>query len=287
MDIGELHGRVLVFGGPYSNLAATQAMRDTASDLAIAPDNVVCTGDVVAYCAEPQQTTDVIRDWGCHVVMGNCEQALAEQAPDCGCGFADGSACSALSVDWYRFAGQAVSPGHREWMGRLPRQLRFRMAGRRCVVVHGAVDAINQFVFASDAAGHKQHQLALAAADVVIGGHCGLPFGQRLDNGYWLNAGVIGMPANDGTPDGWYLLLTPRDDGVHASWHRLAYPYQATRDAMLAAGVSRPYAEALETGLWPSLDVLPEAERRATGVMLKPTATVLDWAGMSANQARL
>ena len=29
--------------------------------------------DVVAYCAEPVETVALIRDWGCAVVMGNCE----------------------------------------------------------------------------------------------------------------------------------------------------------------------------------------------------------------------
>ncbi len=53
LDLGCLTGPVLVFGGPYSNLAATQAMRQQAEDLAIPPNRVICTGDLIAYCAEP------------------------------------------------------------------------------------------------------------------------------------------------------------------------------------------------------------------------------------------
>ena len=37
------------------------------------------------------------------------------------------------------------------------------------------------------------------------------------------------MPVNDGTRDGWYLLLEPVTRGIQASWHRLTY------DAELAA----------------------------------------------------
>ena len=36
---------LLVFGGPYSNLEATQAMRQRAEALSIPPGNVICTGD--------------------------------------------------------------------------------------------------------------------------------------------------------------------------------------------------------------------------------------------------
>jgi predicted phosphodiesterase len=275
MEIGRLEGQVLVFGGPYGNLPATRAMRGVAEGLGVAAGNVLCTGDTVAYCAEPEQTVAELRDWGCHVVMGNVEEALATQAPDCGCGFDEGSACSALSAEWYRFAVAALSPASIEWMGRLPRQIRFDCGGLRFLAVHGSVAQINEFVFESDPVERKQQQLARADADVVIGGHCGIPFGQRLPGGHWLNAGVIGMPANDGTPDGWYLLLTPTGTGVEASWHRLPYPYPSARDAMARAGLAPAYAECLQTGLWPSLDVLPEAERRASGHALQPETRIL------------
>jgi predicted phosphodiesterase len=265
MDLGDLAGPVLIFGGPYSNLAATRAMQATAKSLGIPADQVFCTGDTVAYCAEPNETVAVLRDWGCHALMGNCEEALASEAADCGCGFEAGTRCSTLSVEWYRFAKEQLSPAERDWMGSLPRTLRFRHGGKRFRLVHGSVERINAFVFASDPAEPKQRQLAIAEADAVIGGHCGLPFGERLVNGYWLNAGAIGMPANDGTPDGWFLLLHTVEGRLEASWRRLTYDSRPSRAAMQAARLSLPYADCLETGLWPSLDVLPDAERNQTG----------------------
>lgn len=267
-ELGTLNGPLLIFGGPYSNLAATQAVKQVAEQQGIPAHRVICTGDIVAYCAEPQETVDLIREWGCHVVMGNCEESLAADAPDCGCGFDEGSACSLLSVEWYNFASQRVSSASKQWMATLPRQLRFRMADQQFHVVHGSVDSINEFVFASDCADNKQRQLDEIAADVVIGGHCGIPFGQRLNQGYWLNAGVIGMPANDATPDGWYMLLEVTEGKVEVSWQRLAYASQTTVAAMQQANVGLAYADCLRSGHWPNLDVLPEAER----AMLTPLA---------------
>ena len=265
MDLGDLELPVLVFGGPYGNLAATRALQQAAAQHGIDAGRCICTGDTVAYCAEPAATDDLLRDWGCHVVMGNCEEALASGADDCGCGFDAASSCSLLAMEWYRFARQALSASQRTWMGGLPRRIAFRLGDRRFLVVHGSTESINAFVFASNAAAAKQRQLDRSSVDVVIGGHCGLPFGQRLDNGFWLNAGVIGMPANDGTPDGWYLLLLPADDGVEAHWLRLNYPYAATQAAMHRAGVALPYADSLASGLWPSVDILSEPERAAGG----------------------
>ncbi len=269
LDLGSLMGPVLVFGGPYSNLAATQAMQQVARQQGIPPERVICTGDLVAYCAQPQATVDLIRDWGISVVMGNCEESLASGAADCGCGFDADSACSLLSVQWYRFASHQLSLTDKRWMAALPRQLRFSLRGQRFTVVHGSLSRINEFVFASSDQRVKQQQLVEANTDVMIGGHCGVPFGQSLANGYWLNSGVIGMPANDGSADGWYLLLTPDPaGGITASWHRLAYDVAASAAAMLSAGLDTPYVQALQNGRWPSTDILPERETQATGQRL-------------------
>ena len=68
---------LLVFGGPYSNLQATQAPRRKAEACAIVPDHIICTGDVVAHAADPEATAREVRDRGIHVVAGNCEAQLA------------------------------------------------------------------------------------------------------------------------------------------------------------------------------------------------------------------
>ena len=63
-------GPVLLFGGCYSNLEATNALLAEASRLGIPPGRIVCTGDVVAYCADAVATAQSIRAAGIHVVMG-------------------------------------------------------------------------------------------------------------------------------------------------------------------------------------------------------------------------
>lgn len=268
LDLGWLNGPMLLFGGPYSNLAATQAMRQRAEELAIPPERVICTGDVVAYCAEPQETVRLVRDWGIAVVMGNCEESLGERASDCGCGFEEGTTCSALSADWYQYATSRVSPSDQEWMRSLPKSLRFDLNGRSVLVVHGGVRRINRFIFPSTPETVKREELDFAGTDLLIGGHCGIPGGQFIADRAWLNAGVIGMPANDGTRGGWYLLLRPEGDRVRCCWRRLAYDAEQAYAGMYTAGLCRGYADTLLSGLWPSMDVLPEEERGRRGMTI-------------------
>ncbi|WP_299199274.1 metallophosphoesterase family protein [uncultured Amphritea sp.] len=256
---------LLIFGGPYSNLQATHAIRQVADSLGIQPGNVLCTGDLVAYCAEPDETVELIRDWGIAVVAGNCEESVGNGSADCGCGFSEGSSCDLLSAQWYNFTLPRVSETNKAWMRQLPEQIRFNYGHYRFTALHGGFHSNNQFIFASGTANEKSRQLALTESDIILAGHCGIPFGQEIDNGYWLNAGVIGMPANDGTPDTWYMLITLIEQQLVCSWHRLTYDHSATAAQMISSGLNNGYMKALSTGLWPSLDVLPESEKALTG----------------------
>ena len=87
---------------------------------------------------------------GCHVVAGNCEEQLAAGAADCACGFEAGSECERLAKGWYPFANARISPASRAWMADLPKALTVGVGGWRLRVIHGGVDLINRFVFASE-----------------------------------------------------------------------------------------------------------------------------------------
>lgn len=266
IDLGT-PGPILCFGGPYSNLQAIAAIRAEADRLRIPPDRVICTGDVIAYCANPNETAELVRDWGCHVIKGNCEEQLAQRAEDCGCGFADGTACDLLSTRWYAFANDALCDDLRQWMAALPATLAFDLGGLRARVIHGGTRETSRFIFASAPAAIKRDELDLAAADIMIAGHCGIPFVQKIGARIWFNPGVIGMPANDATTDGWFGLIDKdaRTGQMDFSIKRLRYDAQSAAAALSDAGHVDAYAKALITGLWPSLDVLPETERAQTG----------------------
>ena len=271
VHLGNLDGPVLVFGGPYGNLEATRAVLEAADRAGVPPERTVCTGDIVAYCADPGATVSLLREAGIAVVMGNCEEALAADAADCGCGYAEGSQCDAWSAQWYTYCGRELTSECKRWMGALPRSLTFGLAGRRVRVIHGGVGEINRYVFASTSAGVKRSEIAEAGADAVIGGHSGLPFTEQIGETLWHNPGVIGVPANDGSPRVWYGVLSPTGGGIEVAHHALAYDHAAAAEKIRAtAALPDAYAEALESGNWPSLDILPAAERAATGHRLAP-----------------
>jgi predicted phosphodiesterase len=263
-DLGQMDGPVLIFGGPYSNLQASRALLERAAAEQIAGARMICTGDVVAYCADPAGTVAAIRDAGCTVVAGNCELQLAAGEADCGCGFAPGSTCDRLSAGWFAHADARLDQEARDWMAGLPDSVIFTHHGRRCAVIHGGVSDVARFLWPTSPEAEFAQEIALIEAahgpvDMVLAGHCGLPFMRRIGRVDWVNAGVIGMPPNDGCPETRFAVL---DHGVPRI-ERLSYDHPAARDAMLQAGLTQGYHLALGTGYWPSEDVLPPDLRRA------------------------
>jgi predicted phosphodiesterase len=257
-------GPVLIFGGIYSNLQAATALLAAAARHGIAPAQMICTGDIIAYGADPQTCVDLIRTHGITTVMGNCEEQFAADALDCGCGFAPGSACDMLASSWFSYARRHLDDDAKGWMQTLPGRIHLHIGGQRLAIIHGAPSRINRFVFASDPDDIFAHEIAQTGSDGVVAGHSGLGFTRMIGTQIWHNAGAIGLPANDGSPRGWYSVLTPKSDGLVITTHPLEYDHRAAAAAIRRVELPRDYADAIETGIWPNLDILPLPERAAT-----------------------
>jgi predicted phosphodiesterase len=261
-DLGRIDDALLLFGGPYSNLQATEALLGEAHRRRIPGARMICTGDVVAYGGDPVATVAAIRASGCAVVAGNCERQLAERAETCGCGFEDGSACDLLSAGWYGFAREHIGVQERTWMAGCPDVASFSHHGARYAVIHGGISDIARFLWpvSPETAFLEEWacvEAAIGPVDHVIAGHCGIPFLRRTSRGQWINPGVIGMPPHDGARQTRFAVL----DAGEVVIEELTYDAEAAHAAMLRAGLAQGYHEALLSGHWPSEDVLPEALR--------------------------
>jgi predicted phosphodiesterase len=233
---------------------------------------MVCTGDMIAYGADAAATLRLIRQAGIVSLMGNCEEALASQADGCGCGFAPGSACDALSAHWYAHAMSEVDDEDRRYMAELPREIEIDLDGKTIRFVHGNLDRINAFVFPSVSNLELQRQLEIAGCDAVVAGHSGIPFTRRLEGKIWHNTGSIGMPANDGTPRGWFSILSVENSEIVIAQQALDYDFAKAAGSMRRKKLPEGYASALESGVWPSLDILPAMDKYFTGVALEQRA---------------
>ncbi|MEM6661413.1 MAG: metallophosphoesterase family protein [Pseudomonadota bacterium] len=257
-DFGAFDREVIVFGGAVSNAHALKALLEVAGG-----SPMISTGDAVAYCGDPAGAVDLHRRHGIPTIKGNCEESLAAGAGDCGCGFSPGSVCDLLSVAWYAHADKAMTAEDRNWMAGLPSFATFQAFGRRWGVLHGGATETARFLWpTSTEAAFAEEIAALEAVtgplDAVLSGHCGLPFQRQVAGRLWLNSGALGMPPNDGDPRTSYAVIGP--DGPRIE--RLAYDHAGAAATMREAGLVQGYHQTLETGWWPSEDVLPPELRR-------------------------
>lgn len=257
-DLGVLSGEITVFGGPYSNIQALEAL------LSRARGQLICTGDLVAYCGAPQAVIARVLGANVHMVAGNCEKQLAANALDCGCGFEEGTTCDTLSTAWFAYANDAVDVSARAWMGTLPDVLVFEQNGRRFAVIHGGVTDVARFIWqVSDTDVFAEEidalNMVIGDVDVVIAGHSGIAFEREIHGVKWVNAGVIGMPPHDGNRETEFVRISENSD---PKFEKLTYDVIGAVADMERAGLTQGYHTALQTGIWPSEDVLPAALRR-------------------------
>ena len=277
MIMRQMYGaKVLVFGGVCGNLQSLRALFAAARRANIPSSNWICTGDMVAYCADGDAVCDEVRRQMPDgiVVRGNCERALAENSDDCGCGFAEGGVCDTLSASWFAHAKKTLSAQNIKWFKDLPSRVLIKFAGRVLAVVHAAADADNRFIFASTPAAQKTKQIKQCRADGIIAGHSGIPFSQIIGGNLWHNSGALGMPANDGTARVWFGVLRQVCGGIRICHRPLRYANASARRAMCKVGMQKHYQKTLMDGIWPSDDILPPDEKAGQGIVLRPPSVL-------------
>ena len=268
LNIGKIDRPIFVFGGVYGNMEALQAVKALAEKQGFRPKDIICTGDIVAYCANPVECIDFIAQWGIHCIAGNVELNLRDEADDCGCNFNEGSRCDVFSRQWYPFVKNSITEANKKYIHQLPEFLQFKFYGLAATVVHGSFHNTSEYLFQSTSDETFDRNFEDSSSEIILAGHCGLPFERKTDKGYWFNAGVIGMPANDGTMRTWCGVLGLTQKKPQFSFLELHYDFEAASSAMLEAGLPEVYAKTLITGLWDNCEILPQEETASQGVTL-------------------
>jgi predicted phosphodiesterase len=264
-NIGKVSGKVLLFGGIYSNLQALEALIAIAKSKGIPAENCMCTGDIVGYCAQPEETVQIFKGWNARSIAGNVELQLRDGEADCGCDFKAGSRCDSFSQQWYPYAQRKLSNDSLNYIRTIPDHIEFTFGKRKFTVVHGSYFNVSEFIFKSTSWETKQSNFEATESDVVIAGHCGLPFYQEQNNQHWINPGVIGMPANDGNTTVWYAILDDKNESFNCEFFKLKYHHTLTNALMLNESLPQSYAKTIVSGIWDNMEVLPNPEKLLQG----------------------
>jgi predicted phosphodiesterase len=253
--------RIAFIGGIYSNHHALTATLEDIARRAI--DETYFLGDLGAFGPHPNRVPDLLRERGICGIQGNYEESLSTRATDCHCGYTDprDNHYAQLSYD-YTFAN--TSDAHKDWMGTLPRELRFTADGKRFLLVHGSPRRINEFLWRSTSPQPFLEKLCRDhEADVIVCTHTGMHWHQAVGEGrHVINAGVIGRPANDGRTNVWYTIVDTRD--MNVEFVPVHYDHLRLAEEMRAEKLPDEFVETILTGWWTTcLEILPPKERAA------------------------
>jgi Calcineurin-like phosphoesterase superfamily domain len=279
--------KIAFLGGIYSNYHALVAALDD-----IATRNVDATyflGDLGAFGPNPDRVPQLLRERGIPGIQGNYEESLSTRAGDCHCGYTDprDNHFAQISYD-YTFAN--TSDAHKDWMGTLPREIRFtagapasrvcapaggedaaRPAGEdagapqwRFLLVHGSPRTINEFLWRSTSPDTFLLKLCDDYnADVIVCTHTGLHWWKALGDKHVINAGVLGRPANDGRTNVWYTIVDV-NERLDVQYIPVHYDHELLAREMRSEKLPEQFVETILTGWWTTcLEILPPKERAA------------------------
>lgn len=256
--------RIAVFGGVYSNHLALGAVLDDAERRGV--EAVYCLGDLGGFGPNPEKVWPLLLDGDVRVIRGNYEESLASGREDCNCGYTDPRDNEFARIS-YAYTASRCSAEFKTWMGELPARRRVRLGRRELLLVHGSPRRVNEFLFASTSPGSfLETLLDQEAADAMLCTHTGLHWHRRLPSGrHVINVGVIGRPANDGTPRVWYSVLDGRGHDLRVEQVPIDYDHQALAGEMRDEELPDEFIQTILTGWWTTcLEVLPARERSAS-----------------------
>jgi predicted phosphodiesterase len=253
--------RFAFIGGIYSNYHALTAALDEIERRHV--DATYFLGDLGAFGPHPDRIPRLLIERGIPGIQGNYEESLSTRATDCHCGYTDprDNHYAQISYD-YTFAN--TRDGYKDWMGTLPREIRFVADGKRFLLVHGSPRKINEFLWRSTSPDPFLEKLCREyEADVIVCTHTGLHWHKALSDGrHAINAGVIGRPANDGRTNVWITIVDATSMSIE--FVPIEYDVHALAAEMRAERLPEAFVETALTGWWTTcLEVLPPKERAA------------------------
>jgi diadenosine tetraphosphatase ApaH/serine/threonine PP2A family protein phosphatase len=282
--------RVALFGGIYNNHVALAAAIDDARRRGC--EHLFCLGDLGAFGPNPDKIFPLLIDNGVETMQGNYDHSIGHDLPDCQCGYTD-PADNYYARLSYQYTYRRTDPTWRPWLAALPGRIRFELGvgvgnsglsggaaalevkkgtgafftpdrrALRVLCCHGSPRKTNEFLWESTTPTHLLEKFADDyQADVIVATHTGLPWSRRLCGGrLFVNCGVLGRPANDGTTDVGYTILDTAEPDL-ANYVRLEYDHGRLAAEMREEALPEPFIETIRTGWWTTcLEVLPAKER--------------------------
>jgi predicted phosphodiesterase len=238
--------KIAVISDIHANLEALEACLAKIEELK--PDKLICLGDIVDYCAQPNECIELVKNNADVVLLGNHDEAqLDYEIAD---GFSENAFISSVHTR------SVIKPGYIEYFKTLPRSYSLD----DLLFVHASPDALPsyRYVLTPEAA---QDNFASFEEKVCFIGHSHRPviFEQRGSNvfetesvnidgkyRYIINVGSVGQP-RDGNPHLSFGFFD--NESFKYINYRVFYPSESASKKIIMEGLPLFLAERILKGV--------------------------------------
>ena len=245
--------RYALLSDVHANLPALRAVLLDISERA--PDaGVYHLGDLVGYCAWPNEVVDLIKFTSIAGVAGNYDSTVATGYKHCGCR-SESAAQEALAHASFEWTCANTSAASKAFLGGLPFRLDLRplgghVAGPTVTLVHAT--PMNNLVYVTEDRPDSfllklAEQAGLRAGDMLCFGHTHKPWHRVVDGIHFVNTGSVGRP-KDGDARAGYALLDVDERGLQVTLTRVEYDVDTAARELARVGLPVEFAEFLRSG---------------------------------------
>lgn len=206
-------------------------------------DLIFCGGDLVGYGPFPNEVIALVRRRKIPLIMGNYDEGVGFDLPDCGCVYRDPTEAD-LGHQSLAWTQREVTPDNQAYLRELLGKVELAVGGKRLLLVHGSPRRINEYLFADRPEESLARLFTTEKADLILCGHTHLPYVRRIGDLMLINAGSVGKP-KDGDPRAGYALVEMAEGAIRAEIRRVDYDVEQAAQAVLAAGLPSEFAAAL------------------------------------------
>lgn len=230
----------------HANLEAVDACFKMIDE--IKPDKIACLGDMVDYCAQPNDVVSIIKSRCDIVVLGNHDEAQFNYTRSDG--FSENAKISSIHTR------SVIDPEFVEWFKTLP----YTYSENNLLFVHGSPAEPKNFRYVFDSDSAKQNFQSFNEGICFIG-HSHMPVIFELKKGsvsirkqgilsrecrYIINVGSVGQPRNM-DPKLCFGVFDTNDYSFN--YERVEYDVRTAASKILNEGLPNKLAERLESGI--------------------------------------
>lgn len=235
---------VAIISDIHGNIKALEAVLEDIKKRGIR--EVYCAGDLVGYAPFPNEVIELIKKENLPCVMGNYDDGVGFDKPECGCAYTDphSKELGQRSIDWTK---KVVTAENKKYLQASPSSIDFKLGDLKVKVVHGSPRKINEYLFEDKPEETLKRIVDQSGADILVCGHTHKHFYKVLGEKHLVNAGSVGKPKH-GDPNAVYAILVVEGDDLKVDFVKVPYDVEYVAQAIEKSGLPNEFAQLLREG---------------------------------------